>query len=439
MAFLLLLALSVYIPSADNIDNIKNGYENKNITLSEDNMINWLLADGVYISNADAAISINDINAHVNTVKIPTKILPDERFLIGGTMIVHYTEKNEVGEIIEGEMSVKPRVVGSNTYVDIDKDVLSLRMDVVKIAGYTLRANHVELNDRTPIIGLMAISLYAVVPSMVLALILIFVFYGKNVKPYLLKLKKYLPLLENLVSRDLKVKYRRSILGFLWSVLNPLLMALVINAVFSRLFRFDIQYFAVYYLSGTLIFNFIIECTTNSMTSIIGAAPLIRKVYLPKYIFPLEKCCFAFINMLFSLVAVVVVMIIQGTPFTPTLLLFPIPMIYSFMFAYGLSLALSALMVFFRDIQHLWSVLTTIWMYLTPIIYPENLLIDNKLGFVLKINPMYYYTSYFREIVMYGTVPSLGVNAICIAFAGIMLVIGTAVFMKSQDKFILYV
>ena len=127
-------------------------------------------------------------------------------------------------------------------------------------------------------------------------------------KAYLTTFLKYKYLLHNLISRDLKVKYRRSTLGLLWSVLNPLLMAIVISIVFQNFFKFAVPNFAVYYLTGSLIFNFMNEATSSAMVSIVGNAPLIKKVYIPKYIFPLEKVMFAFVNMLFSMIALVIMM-----------------------------------------------------------------------------------------------------------------------------------
>jgi ABC-2 type transport system permease protein len=124
--------------------------------------------------------------------------------------------------------------------------------------------------------------------------------------------RKYRFLLFDLIGRDLKVKYRRSVLGLFWSILNPLLMMLVITAVFSQIFKFNIEFFPIYYLTGATLYNFVVESTSNAMVSIIHAAPLIKKVYIPKYIFPVEKILFAFVNLLFSLIAVVIVVLILG-------------------------------------------------------------------------------------------------------------------------------
>ncbi|MBR6903058.1 MAG: ABC transporter permease [Clostridia bacterium] len=239
------------------------------------------------------------------------------------------------------------------------------------------------------------------------------------------------------MERDIKVKYRRSVLGILWSVLNPLLMMFVIATVFSRVFRFHVENFHVYYLTGSVIYNFISEATSTSMMSVFSSAPLIKKVYIPKYIFPLEKCFFSFVNLLFSLVAVVIVMLVSGIKFTFVALLFPVPILYALIFSIGMSLLLSALTVFFRDIVHIYGVFLTAWMYATPIIYPVEA-VSEKIQFIMLFNPMYYYVQYFRDIVFYGTVPGLRFNLISIAFSLGMLVIGTLVFKSKQDNFVLY-
>lgn len=249
---------------------------------------------------------------------------------------------------------------------------------------------------------------------------------------------KYRYLLFNLISRDIKVKYRRSVLGIVWSILNPLLMMLVMTAVFSQVFKFDVPNFPVYYLLGSTIWNFFSEATNSATTSVLGASSLIKKVYIPKYIFPLEKVLFAFVNMLFSLIAVVFIFLVTGTPITFTALLVPIPLIYVLLFSMGVSMMLAALTVYFRDILHLYAVILTAWMYFTPIFYPVNAL-PQVMQNLLKINPLYHYVTYFRDILMYNTVPDLMSNLICIAYALVALAAGLAIFKKMQGNFILYI
>jgi ABC-2 type transport system permease protein len=257
-------------------------------------------------------------------------------------------------------------------------------------------------------------------------------------KQYIANLLKYKPLLGSLVVRDLKTKYRRSVLGFAWSVLNPLLMMIVITAVFQNLFRTNIENFPIYYLTGYLFFSFITESTNLAMTSVIGAGALIKKVYIPKYIFPLEKCIFSFVNMLLSFIATIIVMLALKVPITPTFFAFPIPMIYLFVFSVGLSFFLAAANVFFRDVAHLYSVFTTAWMYLTPIFYPMEMLPD-FMKELITFNPLYHYILYFRALVLGNHIPDLRTNLICMGFSTIMLVLGLIFFKKKQDKFILYI
>ena len=253
-------------------------------------------------------------------------------------------------------------------------------------------------------------------------------------------MKKFMPLLKNLVSKDFKIKYRRSVLGVAWSVLNPLFTMLVITTVFGKLLKIQVDNFATYYIVGYAIWNFFSEATSNSLGSILSSAPLIKKVYIPKYIFPLEKCLFSLVNFFFTLIAVVIVMLFQGVVPSVTAILFPIPVLYCFVFVCGASLFLSAATVYFRDVQHLYGIFLTALMYLTPIIYPLSLLEGHT--FVLRIvelNPITHYVEYFRGLIMYNHIPGIKENLICIGMSLAMFFIGAFVFKKAQGKFILHI
>lgn len=257
---------------------------------------------------------------------------------------------------------------------------------------------------------------------------------------FFIDFKRYLPLLRNLVSKDFKIKYRRSVLGIAWSVLNPLLTMIVLTNVFKMLLRLSVENFATYYIIGVSLWNFFSEATSSSLTAILGAAPLIKKVYVPKYIFPLEKCVFSLINFLFSMIAAFAVMLIQGVYPTFTLLLFPIPVFYCFVFCCGMCLILSAVTVYFRDIAHLYSVLLTLWMYLTPVLYSDELLKGHRLiETVVHLNPMYYYIEYFRDVIMHGAVPGLKCNLICAGMSAAVFAAGALIFKKLERKFILHI
>ena len=256
-------------------------------------------------------------------------------------------------------------------------------------------------------------------------------------------------ILQSLVSKDFKLKYRRSILGVAWSVLNPLLMMVVLSAVFSYMFKFNIEYFPLYLILGNTMFEIMADSTKNATTSIIDAAPLLKKIRVEKMVFPIQKVLFTLVNFAFSLIAVALVVIYFK--FFPTanatselifpsvyLLFLPLLLIFVLMFCMGLSLLLSALAVYFRDVIHLWTVVLTAWTYATPLFYPMDLLAP-WMQTLMKFNPMYHFVTYFRDIVMWNTCPSLKLNLACFAFGAITLVVGALVFRKMQSKFVLYV
>lgn len=259
-----------------------------------------------------------------------------------------------------------------------------------------------------------------------------------KIKVMLSGLFKYKSLLYELVARDIKIRYRRSVLGLLWTLLNPVLMMTVMTIVFSHLFRFDIENFPVYFFTANIIFTFNVEATTNCLYAITGNASLIKKVYIPKYLFPVSKVFSCAVNLFFAFIAMILVMAVTKAPFYATMALTPILMIYLILFTIGLGLILSVLVVFFRDIAHLYSVLTMAWMYLTPIFYPVSLL-EEKMNIVLILNPIYHFIKYFRDIVLYNTIPTLGQNITCLSIGIITLIIGLILFYKKQDKFILYI
>lgn len=250
-------------------------------------------------------------------------------------------------------------------------------------------------------------------------------------------MQKYRFLIKQLVSRDFKAKYKRSILGVFWSFLNPLLTMIVQYIVFSNLFRFDIPYYPVYLLSGIIVFNYFSEACGMALTSIIGNATLITKVYVPKYIYPLTRILSSLVNLLISMIPLIIVTMLSGLHPTKAYLLIPLMLVCLAMFCLGLGMLLSAAMVFFRDIQFLWGVLTMIWMYLTPIFYPESIL-PEQVVWVLKINPLYYFINFLRSCVIDGVSPEPVVYVQCFLISLCVLAVGAWVFKKSQDKFVLY-
>lgn len=254
------------------------------------------------------------------------------------------------------------------------------------------------------------------------------------------QIRKFRPLVKELIKRDLKVKYRRSFLGYLWSLLNPLLMMAVMSLVFSYFFRFQMEgvSYPLYLICGQTLFNFFNESTNQSMYSIIQNAALLKKVYIPKFIFPIVRTLSSFVTMSFSLGAIVIVFPFTGTRLTPYVLLFFVPLIFLFLFACGVGLILSSLSVYFRDVTHLYGVVTLAWMYGTPIFYPANIIPDHLL-IIFKLNPLFHFIGFFRDTVVYGCMPGLGTWLGCIVSGVVMFLAGMLVFVKLQKNFILYV
>ncbi len=253
----------------------------------------------------------------------------------------------------------------------------------------------------------------------------------------LIAVKKYKFLIRQLVSRDFKIKYKRSILGVFWSFLNPLLTMSVQYIVFSNLFRSDLPHYPAYLIIGIVSFSFFTESTNMALGSIIGNAGLITKVYVPKYIYPLSRVLSSLVNLLISLIPLLLVTLLSGCVPTKAYLLVPFVLVCLAVFSLGIGLFLAAAMVFFRDVQFLWGVLSMIWMYLTPVFYPASIL-PEEIAWVLNVNPLYYFITFARTCFIEGISPEPVVYFQCALMALGSLLVGAFVFRKTQDRFVLY-
>ena len=249
---------------------------------------------------------------------------------------------------------------------------------------------------------------------------------------YILNFKKFQPLLQELVARDIKIKYRRSVLGVLWT----LCMMIVLSVVFSNLFKFDVENFPLYLLSGQVVFTFFSDSTTSSMTAIINNASLIKKIYVPKYLFVLSRVFSSFINLMASFTALLLVMVATRAELHWTVLFVPVPMLLLVGFCLGIGLILSAITVKFRDIMHLYSVFVTALMYLTPVIYPMSIL-PEWLYPIVRLNPITNILLMFRDVMLNNKGIDIVSLIVAIIEMLIVLLIGLRVFYKSQDEFIL--
>lgn len=269
----------------------------------------------------------------------------------------------------------------------------------------------------------------------------------KSIKNILANFKRYQFLMSQLILRDFKVKYKRSVLGVVWSLLYPILMMAVMALVFSNMFRFQVEgiNYLVYLMTGIIMFQYFSEASNNAMTSIVFNFGLINKVYIPKYIFPLAKCLFVGINFLLTLIPWLLIIILTqfglGThPASINAWYLILPYIFAclFVFTIGLGLFLSCVSVFLRDVFYIYGIILTIWQYFTPIFYSIEI-IPTKLQFLFQFNPLYQFITAARSIVLYGNCPSLMNLGLCGLYALLAIIVGAVVFKKNQDKFIYYI
>ncbi len=254
-------------------------------------------------------------------------------------------------------------------------------------------------------------------------------------------------ILKQLVSKDFKIKYRRSFLGVAWSVLNPLLMMIVMAIVFTTIFAqgrngsVTPEMYPLYLIVGNVTFAVMSDSTSQALSSIIQASSLLKKVKVHRFVFPVQKVLFSLVNFAFSLIAVAIVMLWFHVVPTWHLLLLPVCLILLMFFCMGVGLLLSAATVFFRDVMHLWSVVLTAWTYFTPIFWTTDYIL--KMPHILRVlmyaNPMYNYLQFMRDIFLFQTCPTPLEFGLCVAWAVIAMAIGYTVFHKNEHKFILYI
>lgn len=249
---------------------------------------------------------------------------------------------------------------------------------------------------------------------------------------------KYFGFLKELVKRDFKKKYYKSFLGVLWSILNPLMMTIVITIIFSTLFRRNIEFFPVYYLIGTMIYSFNNAATNQGLHSLVSNNSLLRKIYVPKYMFCLSSVILQFITMLFTFITLILMMLVLGVPFTKYFLLFPLPMIYIFCFSTGLALILSVGGAYFRDLNHLYGIFTMMWMYVTPLFYPISIIPEEFL-FLWELNPLYIIITIARNLMLDGVMPSQKLLIVATVYSVLTLVTGIVVFRQKEDKVFLHI
>lgn len=257
-----------------------------------------------------------------------------------------------------------------------------------------------------------------------------------KLKAYMEDLYRFRFLLSELVKRDLIVKYKKSILGILWSVLQPLFIMSVMIIIFSQIFNNTVPNYPIYILIGKIMWDLFSQTTTYGMDSIVMSANLIKKVYIPKYIFPLSKSVTAVVNLLLSLVGMTVLMLILGVPFSFKMLFVVFPIFYMWLFGLGLAYILATYVIFFRDLNYLFEVLLNAWMYFSALFYTPDIL--GRYEYLLDFNPAFRFIDMFRQIVLYQHLPSLSDHLIGLAIGVVTMSLGLLALKHKQDRFILY-
>lgn len=252
------------------------------------------------------------------------------------------------------------------------------------------------------------------------------------------KLKTNQFLFQQLVHRDFTKKYKRTVLGVAWSVLSPLLTLLVMNLIFGTLLGSDIEHYTIYLFSGQLVFSFFNESTNEGMTSLLNNAEIFTKVNVPKYMFLFSKNVSSLINFGITLCIYFLFVLINGIPITWKFVLLLYPIACLVVFNVGVGLILSAVYVFFRDIQYLYGIFTMLLMYMSAIFYSIETFPQIGRNLFL-LNPVYVYIRYFRKIVIEGTVPSLWFHLIAAGYALIAFAVGFFIYKKKNHSFLYYV
>ena len=260
---------------------------------------------------------------------------------------------------------------------------------------------------------------------------------AKEYSPALEELReitRYRDLIYQVVRRDILTRYKRSVLGVAWTMLNPLGTMIVLTIVFSQAFGTGVSY-AAYVLSGLIAWNFFQQSTIAATSHLVWGGTLLKRIYVPRTVFAFSALGTGLFNLFLSLIPLLLVMVITGVTITPAILFLPIPIIFLAMFTLGVGLLVSALAVFYTDIAEMYQIILTAWMYLTPIIYPAEILPEQFRTLIAIFNPMYHLVGLFRDPLYYGEIPSIMEITISGLIAIVTLFIGWIVFTRRSDEF----
>ncbi len=245
---------------------------------------------------------------------------------------------------------------------------------------------------------------------------------------------RYRDLIMFLVRRDITARYKRSVLGIAWTMLNPLGMMIVLSIVFSQVFRMTMAGYPAYVLSGLIVWTFFSQTSSSAINVLVWGGDLLQRIYIPRSTFAISAICTGLVNLILSLVPLIAVMLVIRVPLQLTILLSPLAMILIGMFSLGFGLLISTIGIYFADVVEMYAIFLTAWMYLTPIIYPLDIL-PEYIQRWLQLNPMVHLVGLFRSLVFEGKIPSWDYWLISIAIAFGTLLIGWLVFTEKSNEF----
>lgn len=241
-----------------------------------------------------------------------------------------------------------------------------------------------------------------------------------------------------LAMKELRVRYKRSVLGFFWALLNPLMTMVILTLVFSRIMRFPVHDYAVFLISALLPWTFFSQSIGYSIEAIVGNGELLKKVRVAKSVFPVAAVLSNVINFLLSLAPLAVLVLVLRFPFHWTWLYLPVPLIALVLFTLGCGFFCAAANVFFRDVSHIVQIVLSGWFYLSPVMYPLEFLPQEYRAF-FRLNPMLYLLNQFRLAIYHGQVPELKAIGLCVAIGLVTLILGYAYFRRAEDTLVYYV
>ena len=249
---------------------------------------------------------------------------------------------------------------------------------------------------------------------------------------------RYRELIWALALKDLKIRYKRSVLGFLWALLNPMLLMLVLTVVFSSVLKMNVPHYAIFLLSMILPWTFFSQSLAYAAESVVGNGELIKKIRVAKLVFPLAAVASNMINLLLSLIPLILIVLVMGHPFYMTWLYLPVPLLALTIFTIGATFFFAAANVYYRDVAHILQVVLQVWFYLTPILYSIDFF-PAQYRWIFKLNPLIFVMNGFRLSVYYGLLPTAQSILASFLCAFLVLFIGFAVFRRYQDRFVYFV